>query len=164
MKNVASLFVFLFLVFTILEGVWAHEDHDMTPSNGSEEEIRYSTYIKPIFEKRCIKCHGADSPEHGEFKKDKKKYTAMMKGPKMDTYAHMVYFIGWPDTGALMRRLDDGKNTKDGKPGNMYWNLGDDEEERQKNLAIFKEWIGYWSLKRWSETTKEELDRIKAKY
>jgi hypothetical protein len=29
----------------------------------------------------------------------------------------------WPDIGALIRRLDDGKGSKDGKPGNMYQHL-----------------------------------------
>jgi hypothetical protein len=82
----------------------------------------------------------------------------------MDSYTYITSFIVWPDTGAIMRRLDDGQNTKDGKPGNMYRNLGRTEEERQKNLAIFKEWVGNWTLKRWHEISKEELDRIKVKY
>jgi hypothetical protein len=38
--------------------------------------------------------------------------------------------------------LDDGKNTKDGKPGNMYQYLGATEDERQKNLKLFKKWVG----------------------
>ncbi|MRR36663.1 cytochrome C, partial [bacterium] len=70
----------------------------------------------------------------------------------------------WPDTGALMRRLDDGKNAKEGKPGNMYKHLGTTEEERQKNLALFKAWVGNWNLKKWPEVTKEELDGVKVKY
>ena len=37
----------------------------------------------------------------------------------MDTYADLIFFVGWPDTGALMRRLDDGKTAADGKPGNV---------------------------------------------
>ena len=65
-----------------------------------------------------------------------------------------------------MRRLDDGKNTKDGKPGNMYLYLGATDAERQKNLTLFKEWIGKdaWTHKRKDTITKEELARIKAKY
>jgi hypothetical protein len=63
-----------------------------------------------------------------------------------------------------MRRLDDGKGSKDGKPGNMYQHLGDTEKERQQNLGQFKEWVGSWSLKRLPETTKEELSSIKATY
>jgi len=26
----------------------------------------------------------------------------------MDSYERLIAFVGWPDTGALMRRLDDG--------------------------------------------------------
>jgi hypothetical protein len=137
----------------------------LIPGNSfSGEDTKYSTHINPIFDKKCIACHGSDSPEYKEFKKDKKKYKSMFKGPRMDSYTYLVYFVGWPDTGALMRRLDDGENTKDGKPGNMYQYLGDTDKERQKNLKVFKKWVGYWSLKRWKATTKEELDRITVKY
>jgi hypothetical protein len=82
----------------------------------------------------------------------------------MDSYAHLVQFTAWPDTGALMRRLDDGKNTKDKKPGNMYQYLGADEAERQKNLDLFKSWVGNWVLKRWPEMTKEDVTGITVKY
>jgi hypothetical protein len=66
-----------------------------------------------------------------------------------------------------MRRLDDGKNTKDGKPGNMYEFLGGTQEERQKNLALFKQWVGLWTLKRLPELTREEileLNKIRERY
>ena len=63
-----------------------------------------------------------------------------------------------------MRRLDDGKNTKDGKPGTMYQNLGSSEEERQQSLGLFKEWVGNWTLKRSKDITKEDLSKIKVKY
>jgi len=128
------------------------------------DEITYRKHIKPIFEAKCIVCHGVGSPEHPEFKGDKEKYEKVLKGPRMDTYTHMIYFVGWPDTGAVMRRLDDGKSAKDGKPGNMYQYLGGTEEERQKNLKFFKEWVGNWTLKRWNEISKEELGGIKVKY
>ncbi|OGP88400.1 MAG: cytochrome C [Deltaproteobacteria bacterium RBG_16_47_11] len=128
------------------------------------EEITYRKHIKPLFDAKCAGCHGAGSPEHPEFKENQKKYVDMLKGPKMDSYAHLISFVGWPDTGAVMRRLDDGKNTKDGKPGNMYQYIGATEEERQKNLKLFKEWVGNWTLKRWHEIKKEELDAIKVRY
>ena len=82
----------------------------------------------------------------------------------MDTYSHLIAYTAWPDTGALMRRLDDGKAANDAKPGNMYPHLGSTEPERQKNLQTFKNWVGAWTLKRWKEITKEELDGIKVKY
>ena len=41
-----------------------------------------------------------------------------------------------PDAGALMRRLDNGKHTKDGKPGNMYVNLADDDRARPQLRGV----------------------------
>ncbi len=61
-------------------------------------------------------------------------------------------------------RLDDCTNTKNRKPGNMYQYLGDTDNERLKNLKVFKKWVGYWSLKRWDVSNREELDRITVKY
>lgn len=54
----------------------------------------------------------------------------------------------------------------------MYVNLGADENERQKNLKLFKAWMGEdaWTLKRWQArgdvpgVTKEELEKMKLKY
>jgi len=128
------------------------------------DEVRYSTHIRPVFEQKCAPCHGDGAPEYGEFNKEKERYTKIPKGPRMDDHAHLVHFTGWPDTGALMRRLDDGKGRKGGKPGNMYPYLGSDEAERQANLKLFKAWVGNWTLKRLPELTKEELAGIKAKY
>lgn len=128
------------------------------------EEIRYTTHIKQLFEQKCEGCHGSDAPEYGDFKKDKEKFLALFKGPKMAGYANLVHFTGWPDTGALMRRLDDGANTKDNKPGNMYQYLGSDDAERQKNLKLFRDWVGNWTLKRLPELTKEDLAGIKVTY
>jgi len=128
------------------------------------DEVKYTTHIKPVLEKMCAQCHGADAPEMKEFKKDKDKYKAMYKGPRMDSYAYLIQFIGWPDAGAVMRRLDDGKGAKDGKPGNMYEYLGATDEERQKNLTTFKEWVGNWNLKKWPEVTREDLDKLKIAY
>jgi hypothetical protein len=121
-------------------------------------EVTYLNDIKPIVDARCVGCHGVDAPEYPAFKKEKEVWTAKGIGPRMDTYSHLVYFTAWPDTGALMRRLDDAK------PGNMYEHLGDNAEERQKNLALFKAWVGNWNLKRWNEVSKEELDGVKVPY
>ena len=50
---------------------------------------------------------------------------AQSQGPRMDSYERFIAFIAWPDSGALMRRLDDGSATlAGGKPGNMYKFLG----------------------------------------
>jgi mono/diheme cytochrome c family protein len=128
------------------------------------EEATYTKNIRGIFEKHCADCHGSTSPEYPAFKKEAAKWTAEGKGPRMDTYAHLIYYTAWPDTGALMRRLDDGKGGQGGKPGNMYTYLGDSDEERQKNFALFKSWVGGWVLKRLPDITKEEILSIRVPY
>ena len=91
-------------------------------------EVTYRNKIKDIFDARCNDCHGESSPEYKVFKQDKQKWLAEELGPRMDSYTPLVYFTGWPDTGALMRLLDDVK------PGNMYQHLGENEPERQQNV------------------------------
>ncbi|SNB45517.1 cytochrome C [Geobacter sp. DSM 9736] len=129
------------------------------------QETTWSGNIRDIVERKCNSCHGAESaPEYQLFKREKDTWLAKGQGMRMDSYSHLVSFVGWPNTGALMRRLDDGKSSKEGKAGNMHQYLGATEEERQKNLTIFKAWVGNWSLKRWPDSTKEELNGIKVKY
>ena len=136
------------------------------------DDVTYRKDIRPLWETRCSACHGAQSPYLGEFLENKDKYKKLMQGPRMDTYADLIMFVGWPDTGAIMRRLDNGKNTKDGKPGNMYQYLGDSDEERAKNFELFRTWVGKdaWTHKRWDAkgdmpgVTKEELSQMKLKY
>ena len=138
---------------------------------GFAAEVTYRKDIRPLWEKKCSACHGASAPYLGDFKEDQKKFEAMLRGPRMDTYADLIFYVGWPDTGAIMRRLDDGKNAG-GKLGNMYQYLGSAEEERQKNLNLFKEWVGKdaWKLNRWKAKgdvpaiTKVDMDKIKVKY
>jgi len=126
------------------------------------EEVTYRQHIKPLFDAKCRSCHGPDSPEYQAFKEEKDKWVSKGKGPRMDTYSHLIFYTAWPDTGALMRRLDDGRIAE--KQGNMYQYLGSTEDDRQKNLKLFKEWIGNWATKKWSEITKEEMDGIKVRY
>jgi hypothetical protein len=135
-------------------------------------DVSYRKDIVPLWKARCAACHGAYSPYLGDFLENEKKYIQEMKGPRMDTYADLIFFVGWPDTGAIMRRLDDGTNTADRKPGNMYQYLGATDEERQANVKVFKAWVGEegWTLKRWDKrgdvtgVTKEELSKMKVKY
>ena len=139
---------------------------------GIAADVTYRKDIRPLWVKQCADCHGAGSPYLGEFEENKKKFESSRTGPRMDTYADLIFYVGWPDTGALMRRLDDGKTAADGKPGNMYQYLGNTNEERQKNLNVYKEWIGTeaWKHNRWEARgkvpaiTKEEIDKIKVKY
>jgi len=141
-------------------------------SSAMAGDITYRKNIKSILDAQCSVCHDSSAPYYGEFKQDKKKFMAKMKGPRMDTYASLFFFVGWPDSGALMRRLDDGSNTKDHKPGNMYQYLGSSDRERKKNFFQFKAWVGKdgWNLNRWSQrgdvpgVTKEQIGNIKVKY
>ena len=142
-------------------------------AGGLAAEATYTKDIKPLVEAKCAACHGAASPTLAEFLKDEKKFAAAMKGPRLDTYADVLQLVGWPDSGAIMRRLDDGKDAlAGGKPGNMYQFLGGTDEERQKNLQTFKDWVGAegWALNRFKArgkvpgVTKEQLEKIKVKY
>jgi hypothetical protein len=125
-------------------------------------DVTYRNDIRPLWEKRCMACHGETAPSLAEFDENKEKYKQLSQGPRMHDYANLVAFVGWPDTGALMRRLDDGTNTKDRKPGNMYENLGADEAERQNNLALFKAWVGEggWFLGKFKELDKATLMKM----
>ena len=136
----------------------------LAAATAQADEITWSRTIKDVFGKHCIACHGSDSPEYAAFKKDKDAWLKKGVGMRMETYSHLVSFVGWPNNGALMRRLDDGKGSKEGKAGNMYQHLGSDDQERQANLAVFKAWVGSWSLKRWADISKDELNGIKVKY
>ncbi len=123
---------------------------------GSHGQVTYNDHIKPMMEQQCFACHGESSPSIEEFDADQKKYTTMMVGPRMTTYQELVHFVNGDDAGAIMRRLDDGKNTPTGKPGNMNIYLGDSAEARIKNLDLFKSWVGHWTLKRQAELTAED--------
>jgi hypothetical protein len=139
----------------------------LATASTAASEISYREHIVPLWESKCATCHGARSPYLGQFEEDQERYERELLGPRMDTYADLIFFVAWPDTGALMRRLDDGTNTADGKAGNMYERLGDDEAERQNNLSIFRAWVGgdeAWIMKRSEEVTKEELERFKLSY
>jgi hypothetical protein len=127
------------------------------------EEITYRNDIRPLWEQKCMACHGETAPSLAEFDENKEKYKQLSQGPRMHDYANLIAFVGWPDTGALMRRLDDGANTEDRKPGNMYEKLGADEAERQKNLALFKAWVGEggWFLGKMKELDTSTLKKMK---
>jgi len=75
----------------------------------------------------------------GDFLENQDTLHEMMKGPRMDTYADLIFFVGWPDTGALMRRPDDGK-TQGWQAGQYVSIPGGDGRGRQKNFGVFKSW------------------------
>jgi hypothetical protein len=128
---------------------------------GSHQAVTYVDDIKPLMERRCYACHGEYSPTFEMFDADKEKYAAMMVGPRLNSYEQMLIVVSGDEAGALMRRLDDGANTSDGQPGNMYRHLGNDDEERARNLQLFKNWVGHWTLKRAAELTDEDRGKFK---
>ena len=135
-------------------------------------DVTYRNDIAPLIKAQCVECHGDDAPTLAEFKLDEAKYKKEKLGPRTSTYETLLQLVGWPDTGALMRRLDDGTNTPDKKPGNMYKQLGSTDAERATNLKLVKAWVGEggWNLNRWDKKgdvpgiTKEQLDKLKLKY
>lgn len=128
------------------------------------EDITYSKHIRPLWEDQCERCHGSSAPTYEAFMADPKKYEADDKGPRMDTYETLVFFLtGEKEAGALMRRLDDGAGSPDGQPGNMYRHLGR-SDKRKENLQLFKQWVGEdaWTAKKKADLTREDLQKIKA--
>lgn len=136
------------------------------------QDVTYRKDIAPLVKAQCAECHGSQAPALSEFKLDEEKYKKAKEGPRTDTYEYLVTLIAYPDTGALMRRLDDGSNTADKKPGNMYKYLGETDAERAAALKLIKAWVGEeaWNLNRWAKRgevpgiTKEQLDKLKLKY
>ena len=124
--------------------------------------VTYENTVKKIVSEKCIACHGVGAPTLQEFEKDKEGWSKKLKGPRMDTYANLVVLVKGTDAGAFMRRLDDGRSTKDGKPGNMYNYLGKDAHERAERLQKVKQWVGSWGLKRRNELSDAELKAISA--
>ena len=135
-------------------------------------DVTYRNEIKPLIKAQCDECHGNDSPALADFLLDQEKYKKEKTGPRTSTYGDLIQLIGWPDSGAFMRRLDDGSNAPDKKPGNMYKYLGETDAERAKNLALLKAWVGEgaWNLNRWGTRgdvpgiSKDQMDKLKLKY
>lgn len=130
--------------------------------SGEKSGVTYEKDVKPVIDKRCMSCHGSDAPTIDEFKRNKEFFKHQKKGPRMDTYEDLMIFVNGKDAGALMRRLDDGRNTKDEKPGNMYKALGGSDTERAANFELIKKWVGGWTLKRKAELSEAELKAINA--
>jgi len=154
MSRAVKVMLMIFSFSMVMMGFAMGEEKDL---------VTYEKDVKSIISKGCLSCHGSDAPTIEEFDKNKEGFKQKNKGPRMDTYENLMIFVNGKDTGALMRRLDDGKNTKDGKPGNMYINLGGTDLERAKNIGTIKKWVGGWTLKRKAEITAEELKAIKAR-
>ena len=139
-------------------------------SSAYANDLTWRKDVGPMIAARCGTCHGASAPEYNDWNlmaEEKRRTVA----PRMDTYPHFMSYVVWPATGAMQRRLDDGK-AAGGKPGNMYQFLGGSDEERARNLKTIKDWLGdgAWNLNRFKARgdvpgiTKEQLEKIKAQY
>jgi mono/diheme cytochrome c family protein len=128
--------------------------------SATAQSVTYENTVKKILAEQCMGCHGAGAPTLAQFDKDKEGWKKKMKGPRFDNYSDLMILVNGSDAGALMRRLDDGKSTKDGKPGNMYVWLGGSDAERAQRLDVMKKWVGNWSLKRRKDLTEGELRSI----
>lgn len=128
------------------------------------QSVTYESTVKGILAERCLRCHSEakGAPTLAEFEKDKAGWKKKERGPRLDSYDDLMVLVKGSDAGAFMRRLDDGKNTKDGKQGNMYGYLGKSSGERVERLELMKKWVGNWTLKRRTELTEAELGAIKA--
>ena len=139
-------------------------------TGASAQDVTWRKDVAPIVAAKCGGCHGANAPEYNDWMAMGDEKRAKV-GPRMDTYPHFMSYVVWPASGAMMRRLDDGK-AAGGKPGNMYAFLGSNDEERAKNLATIKAWLGEgaWNTNRWTArgevpgVTKDQLEKVKAKY
>jgi len=131
-------------------------------SPAQTSQVTYENTIRDVVTTHCAECHGATAPSMADFKKEKDRHTQEKLGPRMDTYENLMVMVNGSDTGAIMRRLDDGANAKDGKPGNMHKYLGKDDAQRATNLALFKRWVGGWNLKRGNEISEEEKKAVLA--
>jgi hypothetical protein len=138
-------------------------------------DVTYRADVAPLLKAQCAECHAAENgaPTLKEFDLAKEKFTKEKLGPRVDSYENLLALIVYPDSGAFMRRLDDGTSQfAGGKPGNMYKHLGETDAERAKNLATLKAWLGEggWNLNRWKARgdvpaiTKEQIDKLLLKY
>jgi hypothetical protein len=140
-------------------------------ASAASQDLTWRKDIQPMIKENCGACHGANSPSYEDWNLDRKNFEAKKIGPRMDNYTDFMRHVVWPATGAMQRRLDDGKNA-DGKPGNMFKYLGETDQDRERNLEKLKTWLGEgaWNLNRWEArgnvpaVTKEQLDKIKARY
>lgn len=149
------------LIFTLIVSACSSGEEDSDQETSNEGEVTYTADVEEIISNNCLSCHGSESPTMAEFDQNPEEYEAKMQGPRMDDYENLVVVVNGSEAGALMRRLDNGENTDDGEPGNMYEYLGETDEEREENLETLKEWVGHWTLKRENELTDEDMEKFK---
>ena len=73
------------------------------------QDLTWRKDIQPLIKDNCGACHGANAPSYEEWNLDRKNFEAKKIGPRMDNYTDFMRHVVWPATGAIARRLDDGK-------------------------------------------------------
>ena len=132
------------------------------------QEVTYRNQVKPMIQKLCAECHGDGAPTLAEFKLAEEKYKKEKLGPNTSTYENLLQIIAYTDTGAFMRRLDDGTNTADKKPGNMYKYLGETEQNlahafrdaEQDNAVLLIDEVDSFLQNRESATRSWEVSQV----
>lgn len=109
--------------------------------SAAAQSVTYENSVKDLLADRCGRCHGKSSPSFADFEKDKAEWKKKTKGPRFDNYAELMVMVKGAQAGELMRRLDDGKNTADHKPGSMHRFLGKTDEERAQRFETMKKWV-----------------------
>lgn len=141
--KVTLLITFCFLIISACANNETSEGSNEEKEISDESAITYKGNVEEIIANNCLSCHGSNDPI------------------PLDTYDNLLDVVTGSDKGALMRRLDNGENTDDGEPGNMYEFLGETVEEREEHLETLKEWVGHWTLKREDELTEDDEKKFK---
>ena len=136
-------------------------------SSAGANDLTWRKDIGPMIATRCGTCHGAGAPEYndGNLIPQEKRRSV----PRMDSDPHFMSSVVWPATGAMKRRLDDGK-AAGGKSGNLYPYLGSSNEVRAGNLKMLNDWLGdgtcnlnhFKARGDMPAITKEQPEKIKA--
>ncbi|MFC1855455.1 cytochrome C [Thermodesulfobacteriota bacterium] len=146
------VFVLFFTSLFLLAGI----------SFSQNSNITYDKDIKKVMVQFCESCHGSDAPDSVEYHKNRDKYVAAGVSIRMDRYEYLMNFVNGDDFGALSSHLDDGKNREEMTPGSMYQYLGETEDKRQKNLQMFKDWLGHWSTATRRTLEQQQTDNLLA--
>jgi len=67
-------------------------------------------------------------------------------------------------SGAVIRRLDDGRIRKTGSQGTCTSISAPPMKNGRQISPCSKDWIGTWNLKKWPDVTEEEMNGLRMDY
>ena len=88
-------------MLTIFVGLFA------IAASASAQDVTWRKDVQPIIAAKCAGCHGPNQPGFADWNVQRVKDKNL--APQLVTYAYLMNHVVWPETGAVMRRLDDGK-------------------------------------------------------